>query len=256
MKQQPFAPPEYKEGIEADAVCGQCGSVNPEGTLICKTCGNNLRDQRLLRMQADQMLGGEVEVTEKSPFLFRALTILGLLVLLWFGLNAGRIASLLTTAENESYSGAAALSPSLFWTGPQKDRYEGMLRELTHNFPDRAEADTAKLDSRATGANEGRYAVYEQIGTEVRFVGGAIIKIEDNIWYFAAIINDSIEIRGQALMANEMLWTKWDESGALYNNAYYALEGMAVLQADGGILVSGQSEHTVTRHQALLYRLL
>jgi len=63
MHKEPFKPPEYREGIEADAVCAQCGSANPEGTLICKTCGNNLRDQRMLRITADQLLDADTEGT-------------------------------------------------------------------------------------------------------------------------------------------------------------------------------------------------
>ena len=35
---------EAVEHLDADAVCEPCGNVNPEGTLLCKTCGNNLRD--------------------------------------------------------------------------------------------------------------------------------------------------------------------------------------------------------------------
>ncbi|MCX5757207.1 MAG: hypothetical protein NTU83_01615, partial [Candidatus Hydrogenedentes bacterium] len=41
------------ERIDADAVCEKCGTVNPEETLLCKTCGNNLRDQRLHRVQSE-----------------------------------------------------------------------------------------------------------------------------------------------------------------------------------------------------------
>ena len=61
MHKELFEHPDYHEGIEADAVCAQCGSANPEGTLICKTCGNNLRDQRLMRIAADQILDADVE---------------------------------------------------------------------------------------------------------------------------------------------------------------------------------------------------
>ena len=43
---------EHVEHLDADAVCEACDTVNPEGTLLCKTCGNNLRDQRARRMKA------------------------------------------------------------------------------------------------------------------------------------------------------------------------------------------------------------
>ena len=41
------------ERLDADAVCGSCGTVNPEDTLLCKSCGNNLRDQRQTRIAVD-----------------------------------------------------------------------------------------------------------------------------------------------------------------------------------------------------------
>ena len=44
------------ETLDADAVCAQCNTVNAEGTLLCKVCGTNLRDQRAIRLSADQAL--------------------------------------------------------------------------------------------------------------------------------------------------------------------------------------------------------
>ena len=38
------------ERVDADAVCARCGAVNPEDSLLCKVCGNFLRDLRGRRL--------------------------------------------------------------------------------------------------------------------------------------------------------------------------------------------------------------
>ncbi|HOJ68818.1 MAG TPA: hypothetical protein PLH06_08470, partial [Candidatus Hydrogenedentes bacterium] len=86
--------------LDADAVCAQCGMVNPEGTLLCKNCGNNLRDQRMLRLQADEALQGrETAAEQRNTFLRNALGVLGVLVLLYLGLNASSLMNLLTSPQ-------------------------------------------------------------------------------------------------------------------------------------------------------------
>ena len=64
--------------IDADTVCEKCATVNPEETLLCKSCGNNLRDQRIERMAR----GGAIELGDVGESKFRILT--GVLITIGF----------------------------------------------------------------------------------------------------------------------------------------------------------------------------
>lgn len=256
MKQETFAPPEYREGLEADAVCGQCGSVNPEGTLICKTCGNNLRDQRLMRLAADQMLETEREPNERSPFLFRALTILGLLIVLWLGLNAGRLTTLLTTVDYAESEQATYARPSLFWSGEQHALFDELHTALVAQFPTETEAEAVRLNAAPTDAGmvDGRYVLFERLGTGTRFVGAASVQIERDTVFYVAVLTQGVEIRGQAAMHNNTSVSSWDDAGATYDEEYFALSGTAILQPDGSLDISGHSDHNTVIYQARAYR--
>lgn len=77
------------EHLDADAVCELCGNVNPEGTLLCKQCGNNLRDQRSRRMHTT---GGPTSVVESSFSISRivrgVVIVFGICAVLWVALEA------------------------------------------------------------------------------------------------------------------------------------------------------------------------
>lgn len=255
MVQEPFAQPEYKEGIEADAVCGQCGTTNPEGTLLCKACGNNLRDQRLLRLAADQILDAEVEGVSRSSFLFKALPILGLLVLLWLGLNAGRIASMLTTASDTRSGYEVASSPEVYWQGEGHEDFDALQLELLASFPSYSDAETARLESNVKAEfTDGVYALYERLGTSQRFVGAAKLKFQDGTYLYAAQINGEVQVRGRAVVNEHMLSSDWDEAAIMYNGAYYAVSGAAFLNPDGMVKISGVSDLDTTQYQSAAYR--
>ncbi len=256
MKHEDFAPPEYKEGLEADAVCGQCGNVNPEGTLICKTCGNNLRDQRMLRMTADQMLEEEAESANRSVFLIRALSVLGILVVLWLGINAGRIASVLTSADDAGTAEEIIYTnPELFWTGPEGATYDAMRDELAAQFPSESDAESARMSVSPTQQiTEGRYVVFQRLGTGMRFVGAAVVRADNEGWRYNAQLLDDIEIRGYASHDGQSLETQWDEAGVLYEGEYFAATGRAFPQAQGSISISGESNANNRRFSGLAYR--
>ncbi|HDP34520.1 MAG TPA: hypothetical protein ENN29_05360 [Candidatus Hydrogenedentes bacterium] len=255
MKHENFAPPEYKEGLEADAVCGQCGNVNPEGTLICKMCGNNLRDQRMLRMAADQLLEAENEPTSRSVFLMRALPVLAILFVLWLGLNVGNISSMLMSADNATdETNTIYVNPESFWNGSESSIYDAMQTKLTARFPNESDAENARLNTRSTGSiREGRYVLYERMGTGIRYVGSAIIQMEGDVWHYNASLMDEIEIRGKASIFDQMLSSQWDQAGALYQGDYYAVTGTALAQPDGSISLNGESSHSMRRFSAVAY---
>lgn len=253
MIQTPFPQPEYREGIDADAVCSQCSTVNPEGTLLCKHCGNNLRDQRLLRMAADQMLEADKEGATGSVFLARALPILGLLIVLWFGLNAGRIASMLTTAETSDGDYIITTNPNSFWEGSDAGIFNTLYQELKSNFPSPTVAEAARLEfNPMSSIDSGTYVLYEKLGTMERYVGVARLRNQGDIWYVTAIINNTAEVRGKARKNNEFLQVQWDEGAVQVDGAYYACTGIAWLR-DGIIHISGLSDLDSKKYQSVAY---
>ncbi len=256
MDREPFAQPEFREGIEADAVCGVCGTANPEGTLLCKTCGNNLRDQRLLRITADQMLDADAEGSSDYTFLAKALTVLGLLVVLWLGLNVNRISSFLTTPEEHFGKSSEVTNPQVFWEGDDREVYNELQRELSARFPSYSAAETARLESSPMVAfADGLYALYQPVVGGEQFVGAVMVRFQDELWYYTAQLSGNIEIRGMAAENQNVLNTAWNQGGLLYEGAYHALSGMATLGANGIISVSGKSDLNPTEYQSAAYRL-
>ncbi|MGI6137995.1 MAG: hypothetical protein ACOYI9_03085 [Candidatus Hydrogenedentales bacterium] len=254
MAMEPFEPLEYKEGIEADAVCSQCGSTNPEGTLLCKTCGNNLRDQRHLRLTADQMLNTEKELSSRSMLLTTALPVLGLLILLWLGLNAGRISSLLTTPDY-GRSQDFRVSAQSFWQGPESDNYDQMLQSLMSSFPSFSDAETVRMEPLSgRGWSDGVYALYERHGTQQRFVGAALLQTEGDAKYFVAQINNDVEMRGKLIVQEQALLADWNNGAFLYDGEYYPCYGSATFNADGTVHISGGSTYNSITHQSIAYR--
>ena len=255
MKHETFAPPEYKEGLEADAVCGQCGHVNPEGTLICKACGNNLRDQRMLRMAADQILDADNEPNERSVFMVRAGSVLAILFILWMGLNVGNITSMLTSAENSYESdGTATTNPGVFWTGASSATYDNMHSTLSGKLPSAGDAENARMNVMpANSLSAGNYVLFEQRGTGMRYTGAATIQIDGNIWRYTAALLDGIEIRGEASITEQILTSQWNQAGALYQGEYFAVTGTAEMRPDGSVILDGESNNSTQTFRAIAY---
>jgi hypothetical protein len=253
MKRETFAPPEYREGLEADAVCGQCGNVNPEGTLICKTCGNNLRDQRMLRMAADQMLDAEEKSDNRPTLLIGVASVLGILLVLWLGISATRIGGVLTTAEQNT--DGVYVEPGLFFTGANAAVYDSMRSALNVRFPSQADAEEARMNvAPMESLASGNYVLYEQLGTNLRFVGAAAVRAEGASVHYCASLLDGIEIRGSVSLVDDVFLSQWNQAAAMYQDDYYALSGTAYTEADGTVTLTGESNHSSRSFSALAYR--
>ena len=259
MKDDPFAQ-EYKEAIDADAVCGQCGRVNPEGTLICKGCGNNLRDQRLLRMAADQMLTGEEEAAKRRSMLKSGLTVLGILVVIWFAMNAGRVMGFVVPGSVTDSSGASAnavpIQPALLWESQENSGFESMAASLKGRYPSESEAETARLNPPSDATPAGYFALFEKVGTTERFVGAAYAVQEASEVRYVAAFNDGTEARGKATIGeNTALNTDWHMGGVQREGKYFAAAGAAIPQTDGTFQVVARSEVVPRILQAIAYPL-
>ena len=256
MKNDPFAQ-EYKESIDADAVCGACGRINPEGTLICKGCGNNLRDQRLLRLSADQKLTGEEETAKRHSLLKSGLTVLGILLVIWVAINAGRIMGMVAPGSVTDSTGEARNSPPVrpaaFWEA-DKASFEKMAEDLKGHFPTENDAETARLNPPSTAAPNGYFALFEKVGTTERFVGAAFAAPENERVRFVAAFNNGAEARGLATLAESSVVTvDWHMSGVQREGKYFAGAGSAVPQPDGAYQIIARSEAAPEVFQAVAY---
>jgi len=177
------------EKLDADAVCAQCNTVNAEGTLLCKICGNNLRDQRSRRLLADQAM--DLEHTGKR----RRAWVSGLLFVLALGL----IASTLMNQEMiiNWFVGITeeASTHELLWQGEYDDYFAPLVDQLS-GAQVTAESAAAALQAGPSPSEiPGIYALFNG----EQYLGRAILHVDGVEAYFVAeLVNGEDEIRGVA----------------------------------------------------------
>lgn len=196
MEQYDLQQGEGFEQIDADAVCEQCSSVNDEGTLLCKSCGNNLRDQRNRRIA--QTGGPDLISDGKSKFqlLTGLLVVFGILAVFYAVWNIDRIEAYMT----ESLSTRTAPGSEDFWTGSQASVYDAMLQDLQDN-PTPQNVRKVTLDNpQVERSYSGRYLLIRpgELTTN-RIIGEANLKrLGDKIHFVFLSQRDDTEARGYA----------------------------------------------------------
>ena len=150
--------------LEADTVCAQCGMINPEGTLLCKSCGNNLREQRSLRLTGTQPTSETRVEKERSGWLKKALALLGILLVLWVFFNATRIEDFLASLQMSTDNRADA-----FWAGADSQIYEALIKQLDSNPITEAEFQRALTEPQEEDAGlDGRYMLASELAGRVQ----------------------------------------------------------------------------------------
>lgn len=186
--------------LDADAFCVICSSVNPEGTLICKTCGNNLRDQKAQRVAGTLAVDVPMMEPEKTAWLPKALVILGILLVFWTAWNLSDIADWLVGAE------AADLDlAQYYWEGANSAVLNEMAQELEANPLKREEKEAAQAaveagQSPASGTYEGHYLLLRSGGIPGE-LGEAVVKQVDNerVLFVARVNRGRAELRGEGV---------------------------------------------------------
>jgi hypothetical protein len=235
------------DAIGADAVCAQCGTVNPEGVFICRTCGNNLRDQRALRLAAEQiLLEGDEGAAGRQWHFTSFLAVVGILVVFLTALNVDRISDWLVDVQNPTINATA-----LLWDAPEADSYDALLAQIRAARPS-AEALAAARETAGSGLETGLYAVYY----EEMPVGTAAVELRDDAVYFAAALTSGAEIRGiGALDPNSGITVAWDKAGVYWNYDYYAVAGAGLVRDNGAIECFGQGDWEGASYEFAVYRL-
>ncbi len=224
--------------LYADAVCAQCNTVNPEGTLICRTCGNNLRDQRSIRLSADQVLEGEGEGIERRRFFLGALTVFGILLILWTTINVNRITDWLIAIQTPSMGSAED-----FWDGPGQAVFDEMAGRLEDSAPTADELRAALEEPIAGSGPDGVYALAVAAGQfGFRPVGMAVVQRQGEDYYFVAQVRNATEVRGVAQLQGNAYSVTWERAGARADGEYAAVSGVALQQPDGTYECFGRSE--------------
>ncbi len=256
MANNDYRPETPIERIDADAVCAQCGTVNPEGALLCKSCGNNLRDQRMQRIA-----GGEgvlvAGLDESRPVWVKGLlALLGILIIVWAALNADNIAGM-TVGVHTGRGAEVAEDPEAFWVGPAASTYEAMLDEIRSAPTPKDMAQAAMSAPAAADTYEGRYILVVNralLGPTV--AGEVVVRMDSGSLLFVYLASDEqCEIRGRAEFEGAGRIEVRNTAAVRKDNSYYLGQGFAAENAPGAFACYAMSDIDASNSfSALAYR--
>ncbi|HOK09537.1 MAG TPA: hypothetical protein PLT82_04645 [Candidatus Hydrogenedens sp.] len=237
--------------IDADAVCVQCGTVNPEGTLICKTCGNNLRDQKRLRMQAEEQLLVGDELPSPRNIVLGIIAILGTIVIIFAGLNADQIMMWLVSSSEFSFSSESPWSGNL---GKQ-------LNTMAENLKSQVVASNQIYEAIQKPLNietmEGTFVIaVRDVDDNYAPVGKALVRSQqDDAYLFVALLDNGAQVRGVAQKQEQRLVAYWDRASCEWGGNRGAVSGIVSKREDGHFEGYGGSELTSENFGFYAFRL-
>ena len=242
------------ERVDADAVCQQCGTVNPENTLICKTCGNNLRDQRANRMIETLDLDRIPQPNRSFLFLRVAIMVLAILIFVWVGLNLGNIEDMMMQAQMAKTSDL-----NHFWKGPDQAAFDDLSQTLHHSKYTNSQLQQAINAPVASDNLDGIYVLFGK-GATKRPLGKVAVKTSGEKVLFVILLEDleedyQTEIRGEAVKEEANRITCSGNASFREGNEYFDGSGFATRQADGTYSCYAQSNYTDISFSAVAYSL-
>lgn len=245
------------DNVDADAVCERCGTVNPEGTLICKACGQNLRDQRLRRLSQAQIVAPGAERISRLRLLTGLLSAFGILLVLLVVLNLGSIENGLVRMQSDTNTGSLE-----FWTGDGASVYDQLQSDLDQNPSSQAQRRHAMDDPVDDETFNGRYVLVRPEGLQGinQIIGEAnLLRKDDRVYFVATLPRDGVEIRGVArLIQTEdgaIRPQAMDSASIRVNGEKFEALGYAVKNDDGGHVVYAQTTYTDQNLGAFAYRI-
>ncbi len=233
---------------EADAVCQECGTVNPEGTLMCRQCGNNLREQRLRRTaEAQHLLNLPDEKPRKREYVYAALTVIVIVLLLGFVLSADRIANWMIASAAD---GAAATED--LWTGPDAGILNALQRRLEKSP---VSADLPRVSVFVDGEIDlsGRFIIESPGASGNPVVGSAITEQSGPDVYFVALFANGVEVRGLGTVDGAGNVQCFDAS-MLQDGEKTGAFGYARPAPDGSLTCNAQTDESDAALTATLHR--
>lgn len=241
------------ENVDADAVCEQCGTVNPDETLLCKSCGNNLRDQRTNRIAQDTGTNTPAGATRIRIFT-GVLTTLGILTVLLAAYSMPNIESWLVQIQRGDFGEQTAQ----FWNGSESTIYDALLADLQANPTPRRRIDDAIKEPVDDVFYNGRYALVRpgtvfgnRIVAEVN-----VSRRGDRVYFVVEFKRAGAELRGYATLEGEdQRPTVRDSAAVRIQGVEYPALGYAEKQVDGSLACYGQSFYDDSTHGVLAYRI-
>ena len=242
----------HAERVDADAVCQQCATVNPENTLICKTCGNNLRDQRANRMVETYDLEGIPQVRQSFVFLRVALIVLGILIFIWLGMNLGRIEDMMVQAQMSKVSDLGR-----FWKGPLKTEYDELAKTLSGGSVTEAQIRSAVATPLNSKTMDGRYVLFARNNT-TNPLGLVVFKTNGDKVQFIVVVFDTenetrIEIRGEALQEEPTRLTCSGDASFGGPDEYFDGTGFATKLENGTLNCYARSNYSENSYSVTAY---
>jgi len=243
---------ETHDGVEHhdyDAVCEACDEVNPPGTLLCKTCGNNLRDQQARRFatQGTPELQDDSLLKQPRRFVAAVLVVVGILLVFGVALNSENIGTWLIETQMTETTGGTAASAELFWTGESASVFDDMMRALERapiTSEEVAEAEFAQTGELLTG----RYFLKDGDYDGAAIVGQAYVYLDAEEIYFVATIQSEYEIRGRSSYELQAL-----EVGVRFQDQYVGALGQGQILDSGSIACYGEAGPDSMIYQAVAY---
>ena len=237
------------ERIDADAVCEWCGTVNPEGTLLCKTCGNNLRDQRAKRLSGETAAESASRATEHTAIFGKVIGVIGVLLIIWVALNLTRIEEMMAGAQTSTTSNAR-----VYWSGPDIDVYNEMIQELQANPVTPQECGAVLQRPDYDGGYDGRYALFHRDGANLVPIGQASVRVKGDALVFVAVLSSfDLEFRGEARFEGNARIASRDTAGVRMNERFYGVSGFAQKVKTGGFECFGLSDAGSDSYAAIAF---
>jgi len=245
--------------FDADAVCEQCGSVNEEGTLLCKVCGQNLRDQRARRLSSAQGPEAFESKVSRVRLLTGLLVVLGLLSVVVVVSNIANIEASLVRSLSSDTSGDF----ESMWSGSDAGIYDQLQSELDEYPTSRARMEDSLENTVNDRSYNGRYILVRPGRLEVgRVIGEANLMRRGSRAYFVVKLRgETIGIRGYAELEpvgeeGELRPVAQDTASVLIDGEEYGGFGFAAKMADGGhrIVAASDYDGSGTNHELLAYR--
>lgn len=213
--------------IDADAVCVQCGTVNPEGTLICRTCGNNLRDQRRLRLQAEEQLraGGE-ELPSPRKIVLGIIAVIGTVLIVIAGINADSI--MLWLVSSSEYS---TENP---WSGELGQQLSIMVDDLKSQVLASNQIYSVIQNPIKANEPEGLFVIaIRDVEENLVPIGKAMVKSRGDNYLFTALLDNGAQVRGVAQKQEQRLVAYWDKASCEWNGQRGSASGIVSQRDDG-----------------------
>ena len=243
------------EPVDADAVCEQCGTVNPEGTLICKTCGNNLRDQRNRRITGEnvQFMGGGISGFRIFTGL---LTVLGIVLVILVASNVQNVEAWLADVQTQAQGSAQAQ----LWTGRDDAIYNKMQEELDRYPSTDRQREVAVAYPVDEDLYNGRYALAQRsAGGTMNIIGEANLSQRGAKVFFVVNIDGSdAKIRGYArleLQGNKQRLVARQTAGVRTGGKEYIGFGFSEKLSGGGHLCLVQTSLNQKQVEVRAYRI-